>query len=416
MGSDLFIPRRQAMPFTTFNPWSILGLCALTLPVSAADSLIDAFANGETNLSFRYRYEWVDQDGFNRDANASTLRTRLSFGTEAYRGWRFFIEADNVMEVFGDNYNAGAGNTPNNGQYPVVADPTGTEVNQAWLTHAFSENHNLKVGRQRILLDNQRFVGGVGWRQNEQTYDAVSFTGGVAGSQLFLAYIENVNRIFGDDVAAGDHDNQSWLANWSNTWQDRYKLTVYYYNIDNEDAAAFSTSTFGAAFKTQWPIAEHSLTLGAEWATQADAHNNPVNYDADYLRLDLGLKLERLSFFAGYEVLEGNEQRGGAAFRTPLATLHAFNGWADQFLATPNQGLEDTFVGAKGDIEGFNWMVKYHQFDAQSGSGDFGSELDFSVAKKLNKNFSALLKAAQYDAEEINTDTHKYWFMLSASF
>jgi hypothetical protein len=404
------------MTFRKHRIGSLIGLYALTLPGYSADSFSEALSEGDTSLSFRYRYELVDQDGFDRDANASTLRTRLSYGSAEYRGWRLFIEADNVMEVFGDNYNAGAGNTPNNGQYPVVADPTGTEINQTWFSYAFNDDQRLKIGRQRILLDNQRFVGGVGWRQNEQTYDAVSYAADISGSQLFVSYIENVNRIFGDDVAAGDHDNQSWLANWSNTWQDRHKLTVYYYNIDNEDATAFSTSTFGAAFKTQWPIAEHSLTLGAEWATQADAHNNPVNYDADYLRLDLGLKLERLGFFAGYEVLEGDEQRAGAAFRTPLATLHAFNGWADQFLATPNQGLEDTFVGAKGDIEGFNWMVTYHQFDADNGNGDFGNELDISVAKKLNKNFSALLKAAQYDAKDIKTDTHKYWFMLSASF
>ncbi len=395
---------------------SALGMSAFSTPAISAETFSEAFSNGDANLSFRYRFEMVDQDNFDRDANASTLRTRLNYTTEAYKGWKFFIEADNVMEVFGDNYNAGAGNTPNNGQYPVVADPTGTEINQAWFNYAFNDSTNLKFGRQRILLDNQRFVGGVGWRQNEQTYDAVSFDTNIAGSKLFLSYIENVNRIFGDDVAAGDHDNQTFLANWSNKWQDRHKLTVYYYNIDNEDAAAFSTATFGASFKTHWPIGENKMTFGAEFASQSDAHNNPVNYDANYMRLDLGLVFEQMTFFGGYEVLEGDDVFAGAAFRTPLATLHAFNGWADQFLATPNQGLEDTFVGAKGNIEGFKWMVKYHQFDAESGAGDFGSELDFSVAKKLNKNFSALVKAAQYDAEDIKADTNKYWIMLSANF
>jgi hypothetical protein len=320
------------------------------------------------------------------------------------------------MEVFGDNYNVGGGNTPNNGQYPVVADPTGTEINQAWFNFAFSDNNSLKIGRQRIILDNQRFVGGVGWRQNEQTYDAVSFNSNIAGSQLFMSYIENVNRIFGDDVAAGDHDNQTLLVNWSNTWQDKHQLTTYYYNIDNQDAAAFSTATLGASFKTHWPVGAHKMTFAAEVAQQSDAHNNPVKYDANYLRLDLGLALEKTTFFAGYEVLEGDINQAGASFRTPLATLHAFNGWADQFLGTPDAGLEDVFMGAKGAIEGINWQVIYHQFDAESGSGDFGNELDFSVAKKLNKNFSALFKAAQYDAQDIKADTNKYWIMLSANF
>lgn len=393
--------------------FSALSICGAA---TAADSLSEAFSNGDANLSFRYRFEMVDQDNFSRDANASTLRTRLNYKTESYNGFSFFIEADNVMEVFGDNYNAGGGNTPNNGQYPVVADPTGTEINQAWFNYAFNDTADVKLGRQRILLDNQRFVGGVGWRQNEQTYDAISLDAGIAGSKLFVSYIENVNRIFGDDVAAGDHDNQTFLANWSNSWNEKHKLSVYYYNIDNNDAAAFSTATFGASFKTDWPMGDNKFTFGVEVAQQSDAHNNPVNYDADYARLDLALALENVTFFGGYEVLGGDSNQAGASFRTPLATLHAFNGWADQFLGTPGAGLEDTFVGAKGAVEGFKWMVKYHQFDAESGSGDFGSELDFSVSKKLSKNFSALVKAAQYDAEDIKADTNKYWIMVSANF
>ncbi len=392
-----------AMGFICPTAWSV-------------ESLAEAFTEGDANLSFRYRFEMVDQDNFTRDANASTLLTRLNYGTEKYQGFKFFIEADNIMEVFGDNYNAGGGNTPNNGQYPVVADPTGTDINQAWVSYDFADKQTLKLGRQRIILDNQRFIGGVGWRQNEQTYDALSFDGQIAGSPLFISYVENVNRIFGDDVAAGDHDNQTLLANWSNKWQDKHQLTVYYYNIDNQDVASFSTATLGASFKTHWPVGEHKMTFAAEWAQQSDAHNNPVNYDANYLRLDLGLALKQVTFFTGYEVLEGDTNQAGAAFRTPLATLHAFNGWSDQFLTTPDAGLEDSFVGAKGDIEGFNWQLVYHQFDANSGSGDFGDELDFSVAKKLNKNFSALVKAAQYNAKDIKTDTNKYWLMLSAKF
>ncbi len=395
---------------------AVLVLGSLGADAWSADTFSEAFSDGNAELSFRYRFELVDQAGFSRDANASTLRTRLNYKTADYHGFSFFIEADNVLEVFADNYNAGGGNTPTHGRYPVVADPTGTEINQAWFNYAFNDSNSLKIGRQRILLDNQRFVGGVGWRQNEQTYDALSFTADIAESQLFLSYIENVNRIFGSDVAAGDHDNQTLLANWSNTWQDRHKLTAYYYNIDNQDAAAFSTATLGVAFKTHWPMAEHKITVGAEFAQQSDAHNNPVDFDANYLRFDLALVLKQLSFFAGYEVMEGDASQVGAAFRTPLATLHAFNGWADQFLNTPDAGLEDVFIGAKGGIEGFNWQVVYHQFDAESNAGDYGSELDFSVAKQLHKNLSAMVKVAQYDAQDIKVDSNKYWFMLSATF
>lgn len=393
-----------------------LAMVLMSCPSWAVDSLANAFSAGEADLSFRYRFEHVDQNDFSRDANASTLRTRLNFKSANYLGLTFFIEADNVIEVFGDNYNVGAGSTPNNGQYPVVTDPTGTEINQAWINYTFNDSSGLKIGRQRIVLDNQRFIGGVGWRQNEQTYDAVSFKSQTADSHLFVAYIANVNRIFGGGVVAGDHHNQTWLTNWSHRWQDKHQLTVYFYDINNQDAAAFSTSTVGTSFKTHWLVGANKINLTAEFAQQTDAHNNPINYDANYMRLDLGMALQQMTFFAGYEVLEGDAKHMGASFRTPLATLHAFNGWADQFINTPDVGLKDAFVGAKGEIGAYNWQVIYHQYDAESGSNDFGDELDFSVSKKLNKSFSALLKAAQYDAEDINVSTSKYWLMLTADF
>jgi hypothetical protein len=390
----------------------ILALICLTGPVAASDSFFDSISGGDASLSFRYRYENVDQDGFSKDANASTLRTRLNFKTLDYKGFNFFVEADNLSQLFADNYNAGAGNSPGNTRYPVIADPDGTEINQAWFNYNFSEGNGVKVGRQRILLDNQRFVGGVGWRQNEQTYDAISGSFTIGNSKLFTAYINNVNRIFGEDVAAGDHDNNTMLVNWSNKFEDIGKLTLYYYDINNKDAAAFSTSTFGAKFAGK----NNNFNYGLEFASQSDAHNNSVNFSANYMRLDGGYQFEKANLFAGYEVLEGDADNAGSSFRTPLATLHAFNGWADKFLGTPNDGIEDFFVGVKGAVNGYKWQAIYHDFGAEDGSRDLGSELDLSVAKKVNKNVSLLLKAALYDADTHATDTNKVWFMVSAGF
>lgn len=379
---------------------------------NVSDSLMEAFSNGNTSLSFRYRFEFVDQDGFDKNANASTVRTRLNYKTEAYKGFSFFIEADNVTEVFIDDYNAGAGNSPGNGAYPVVADPQGTEINQVWFNYDFSEGNGIKVGRQRILLDNQRFVGGVGWRQNEQTYDGISGSFKFANNKLFVAYVDNVNRIFGEDVAAGDHDNSTLLVNWSNKVGDIGKITAYYYDINNKDAAAFSTATLGAKFAGNIDAFNYAL----EFANQNDAHNNAVDYSANYWRIDAGYKFKPVTLFGGYEVLEGDANNAGSMFRTPLATLHAFNGWADKFLGTPADGLEDLFIGVKGNISGFKWQAIYHDFNAQDGGRDLGSELDLAIAKKVNKHLSLLLKAAFYDADTHASDTSKVWFMVSSSF
>lgn len=391
---------------------AICGFLQLGQSATAADSLSEAFSNGSSDISFRYRLENVDQDGFSESATASTLRTRLNFKTEDYKGFTFFIEADNVMEVFADSYNAGAGNSPGNGEYPVIADPQGTEVNQAWVNYAFSKDNGVKIGRQRILLDNQRFVGGVGWRQNEQTYDAVSGSFDLSGSKLFVSYIDNVNRIFGDDVAAGDQDNSTYLVNWSNKIKDVGKVSAYYYDINNYDAAAFSTATYGVKFNGS----SDAFSYGAEIATQSDANNNTVDYSANYWRLDAGYKFEKANLFGGYEVLEGDADNPGSSFRTPLATLHAFNGWADKFLGTPNDGIEDLFIGVKGAVNGYKWQAIYHDFSAEDSSRDLGDEIDISVAKKVNDHVSLLFKTAFYDAETHASDTTKLWFMVSSKF
>ncbi len=389
---------------------AIAGL--LPLPQANADNLLDAFANGDGGLSFRYRLELVDKDGFSKDATASTLRTRVDYKTREYNGFTFYIEAENITEVFADNYNAGAGNSPGNTQYPVVADPQGTEINQAWARFAFSEGNAVKLGRQRILLDNQRFVGGVGWRQNEQTYDAISGSFKLGQSDLFLAWVDNVNRIFGDDVPAGDNDNSTLLANWSNAFKDVGKLVAYYYDIDNKDVPAFSTTTYGLKFNGHF----EALGYGLEYARQSDAANNPVDYSASYYRLDGSYAFDPATVFAGYEVLTGDANKPGAAFRTPLATLHAFNGWADKFLSTPDAGLEDAFIGIKGNFEGFKWQAVYHDFQAEDGNTDYGTEFDAVVSKGLNKYLTAMVKAAFYNADQYATDTTKFWFMLSAKF
>ncbi len=392
-----------------------LAVCAFlqaSIAVQATDSLSDAFSNGDANLSFRYRYEFVDQDGFNKDAHASTLLTRLNYKTADYNGFSFFIEADNIMEVIADSYNAGAGNSPGNTMYPVVADPQGTEINQVWFNYNFSEGNDVKVGRQRINLDNQRFIGGVAWRQNEQTFDAISGTFNLGGSQLFIAYANNVNRIFGEDVAAGDNDSNTYMLHWANDFADVGSLSVYYYDIDNLDVAAFSTTTLGAKFSGKM----NDFNYGLEYASQKDAHNNAVNYSANYYRLDAGYNFGKITGFAGDEVLGGDANNAGSMFRTPLATLHAFNGWADKFLTTPQDGLEDLFIGIKGNIEGFKWQALYHNFSAEDSSRDLGTEFDVAVAKKISKKTSILLKAAFYSADAHATDTNKVWFMLSKSF
>lgn len=385
-----------------------------------AQSFGDAISAGEARLALRYRYEFVDQDGFLAEANASTLRARLSWRSGDWNNSQALLEFDAVAALIVDDYNSGANtSSARRARYPVVADPDYTEVNQLYLQHVFEGQTTLRLGRQRIELDNQRFVGGVGWRQNEQTFDAVSLSHEPsAGTRFFYAYVANVNRIFGDGVDAGDHDSATHLFNASHRFSPAATVTAYHYLIDHSDVPVASTGTTGLRLTmTKRVAARWPVTWSLEYARQTDAGHNPVSYTADYLRLDMSAEVGKLSVMTGIEALGGEHATPGRAFRTPLATLHAFNGWADQFLTTPDAGLIDFQAAVGGQSKGWNWQAIYHYFNSQDSGVFVASELDLLVRRAFGRKYGVVAKAARFRAAEPSfSDTTKLWLMLTASW
>ncbi|MDH4048751.1 MAG: alginate export family protein [Gammaproteobacteria bacterium] len=381
--------------------------------------LADALTSGKAQLNLRYRFEHVDQENFADDANASTLRFRLNYATGNWRHWSGFAEFDYIGEVFIDDFNSGAGTSPERVQYPVVADPEGADLNQLYFDYAASEAIRLRLGRQRILLDNHRFVGNVGWRQNEQTYDAVNLNlKNLPNTELSYSYVSQVNRIFGERSPSGKDDQNTHLLNAKISLPDGWSLFPYVYYIDSDDTPAFSTATFGARLAGKIPAGEGSIALVAEYATQSDAANGPVDFRANYAHFDAAWAMKNgLSFGIGYESLGGDENVAGASFRTPLATLHAFQGWADQFLSTPDAGVEDLYGTIMYSYAKWNMQLTYHDLSAQAGSADWGKEFDLSFGRKLSDRYGVLLKGAFFDADSTSfVDVNKYWIMLTADF
>jgi hypothetical protein len=80
-----------------------------------------------------------------------------------------------------------------------------------------------------------------------------------------------------------------------------------------------------------------------------------------------------MTFGAGSEFLSGDANKTGQSYTTPLATLHKFNGWADQFLGTPDDGLEDAYVKFSTKLADYKLTVMYHDFSAEDSGNDYGS-------------------------------------------
>lgn len=374
----------------------------------------EALAQGKVSLNVRARYEGVEQTGL-RNADALTLRTRLGFTTAAYQGLKASVEFENIASPDGDAYSQ-AGLNPGGAGRAVVADPEGTEVNQAWLAYTTGQT-TATLGRQRLVLDNFRFVGDVGWRQNMQTFDAFVLSDKtLAKTTLTYAYLNRINRIFGDRHAQGNWDSNSHVFNASYAGLKAGTLTGYAYLLDFDNAAAQSCATYGVSFAGGSPLSKDiKLTYRLEAATQSDYGSSALNYTTEYYAAELGLAGKPGALALGYELLGSD---GGISFRTPLATLHAFNGWADMFLATPANGIKDTYVKAVANLpQGIGFLAFYHKFEADRLGADYGTELDLQLTRKFGKYFTGTLKYADFESDSTAfADVTKLWVQVDFAY
>lgn len=406
-----------------------VGILWGTFPAKAQDASENIIKNGHVTGTLRYRYEFVDQDGpapIMPDARAGTLRANIGFETGVYYGFQALLEAQFVQNIGAHDFN----DTVNGKiRFPVVADPDNEEINQAWLSWKGAQGLAMKVGRQALNIDNQRFIGTVDWRQNDQTFDALSLDyTGMKKTTLRYGYIGNVNRVFGDDHPLGDLDSDNHFINVSYQFSDALKLTGYGYWLDFDRLPARSSRTAGVRATGKTPLSpDWVFSYEAEFARQSDAGNNTSDYDESYYHIAPSFSAYGWTLGAGYEALGGD---GTDAFQTPLATLHKFNGWADKFLDTPATGLEDAYISASYKVkdvhqalDGTILNVIYHDFSGNK-RGDFGDEIDLSIGKTFEfpqgqpfKKINLLAKYADYDAQDRPyTDTQKAWLQVEINF
>jgi len=383
----------------------------LALPGGAFAGLGEALGSGKVSLDVRYRYEWVDQDGIANEARASTVRTRLGYMTGEHAGLKAFVEMENTTRVGGGDYAVPGASPygPKTSGYPVVADPLFTELNQAWLEYALSVwTTQVRYGRQRVTLDNHRFIGNVGWRQNEQTYDAFTVRSApTEGLRVFYGYFTNANTIIGTDRRMRSH-----IVNVAYGGLPFAKLTVYGYFLDFAAGAGTDTRTLGVRMEGKQTLGEVAVLYTIEYARQRD-YQDSSGIDEKYHRVEIGAKLRSVVVKAGQELLGGD---GTYGFQTPLATLHAMNGWADKFLATPANGLDDRYFLVGGSVAGVKLKAVYHDFSADTGGSDYGTELDLVATRKVGRLLTLGAKYASYDADGYATDTRKFWFWGQVRF
>lgn len=389
--------------------------CALPAPVAVAQkAAAPAAPVAPISLEWnaRLRHEAVDDHAFARDADATTLRVRLGARARLGTAWSLFVEGEGVAAL-DDGYDSGS-----NGRtgYPVIADPAGLELNQAWI--GWRQAHAAATfGRQRLQLGNQRWVGNVGWRQNEQTFDAVALEWKPIASMIArYSWLRRVHRVNGDDarnVLARERDLDSHLLDIA--WMGRDQQGGgYAYAHQDRDVPSASTLTTGVRWVGNRVHEGNGWGWQVEGARQRDHGNNPLRFAHDYWLLEPSLTHRDVTWRVGWEHLGGNGQH---ALQTPLATLHSFNGWADKFLITPDDGLDDRYLSAGGKFGGgtkagkFSWAAAWHDYRADTG-GHYGHEWNASLGFPVHGKLTGLAKVADYRSDGFSRDTTKLWVQL----
>jgi len=343
----------------------------------------------------RLRYEYGDQDGL-EPSHAGTWRNRLGLLTAERAGFQLFAEYEGTLTVDRDSYRAAAVHGPPS--RTVIADPESHELNQLWGSYEGPGGMlSVKAGRQHLVLDNQRFIGAVGWRQNEQTFDVAKVSlEPTEDLRLFYGYLWRVNRIFGSQVetpALTDFEGDSHLLNARYTGLPFGTLTAYGYWLDLTNGAGSANSNRTVGLNLAGEVFDTGLAYYLEYAHQADAFDSGLDYGAHYAHGALEAPLmEGVTATVGLEALGADD---GVGFRTPLATLHKFNGFADRFLATPGAGLTDVYGKVAFPLPfGFSGSIAYHQFRDDEFGGSFGDEVDVVVKKPLREGVLLLAKGA----------------------
>ncbi|QOC21793.1 alginate export family protein [Wenzhouxiangella sp. AB-CW3] len=377
----------------------------LSLPALAGDT-----SQWQPSLDLRYRFEHVDEDSIDRDANASTLRLRAGIVSPDWSGWQVGATVHGNRSVGSERFNSTANSRT---QYPVVADPDDEGVSEAWASYRANDEFVVRVGRQRITEDNHRFIGNVGFRQLEQTFDAVSVGWKPTDAvRVDVNWLDKAHRIFGrsnpNPLLAGANLD-AWTAMLAYSADDHTLAAYGHRLVFNDRPASHRNLGVRATGDLGWA----DLGYRVELARQEGLRELTGLSSNNYLHLRVERRYDQWHWFAAHERLEGD---GNRAFQTPLATLHAHNGWTDRFLTTPDQGLLDSHFATGTRMGEWSGMLKVHHFTTDHGSRYLGNEYGLMINRSLPAGLAMDVKTAWFDADRGGSDVFKAWLSLTGTW
>jgi len=332
------------------------------------------------------------------DANKSVLfteqRSRIYFDY-AETKYRFKLSIQDVR-IWGENAQI------------FKQEDGNTYLSEAWGQYFFTPAWSIKMGRQIISYDNQRFFGGLEWAQQGRRHDALllKYTAGKSKFDIGLAfnnddtvpefaYLQNPEGNFYD--VSGNY--KSLIYGWYHTDFTGGALSLLAVNAgyQNADVSVSNKQTFGAIGS----FSVGGVKFAGDLYYQTGSFNNQ-DVNALLFGLNAGFKVDQQMVTAGFEFISGKDDDDTSTeitnFSPDFGTNHAFNGLMDYFFVGPangNVGVTDFYIKTKFSLPKSALVTNLHYFQTGSTQLDatgaelskgMGTELDLVWVKKLQSN------------------------------
>ncbi len=379
----------------------------------------EGYALGEHEFDLGLRGRYTDVSEAENNGRAASLLVRLDWEAKWNPQLSTLVEFDSAETWFQDEHRDGL--RFNN--EPLVPDVPGDEINQAFLQWR-SGQWQTRIGRQRIELANQRFIGSVSFWQNDQTYDALRLRYAfLSNTNLQYIYIDNVNRFWGEDAGTrlrpsdinfdalmgirpaptlGDHEQDTHLLHLEIKEWDYSQVLAWHYDIENKTAAILSNTTSGIGYRFNHKASTIKYMLEADIAMQ---ERDPLGDNSiPYHRLEVGLGFDSLELHLSQENLGSDN---GASFITPLGSIVDFQGWADAFFITPPDGVVDKRLQLDWRFNPFRLDARYHFFESYETGDDFGTELDIDLTWKATDDQTLILRLSNFENNSVRFEDYK---------
>jgi hypothetical protein len=364
-------------------------------------------------LDARFRYAWIEQS--NREKKVDVTTVRVVPGIEAKLAPQLKLTLELIQTDF-----IGAKRFADNpavpSPYPLLPDPRYSGLNQTMLLWTPSENVQISAGRQVVKIGNERHVSDNNFRQIPQLFDGalaqwVPFDRGA----LKLGYFPKIRSIFGPvqqaklgvfEFAFNPVEDVS-----ASTYLFRHQPAASAGNIFSYGVADYSNLTYGATVEASFDLGAFKANFTGEAARQRNLAGGSALVAANYFRAGVGATLAGWTLRADHENRGSNNGRYG--FQTVLSDYYAYNGNSLVFLATPTNGLRDTWATLRWERGRWSMLHEYHWFRSDVGGKNYGRELDLNFTYKWTERWYARAQWAHYRPEaRPAADVDKVWITL----